>query len=312
MFAYPSASVDSRQSDRPNARCGFTILELLVVFGVVSLLIALVLAAIQKTREVSRRIACSNNLHQISIATETYHSTHQALPCLSYNPSVWPALLPYFETSSAVSTRLEANLVLPVLNCPSETGRINQGVNYAANIGARIRGKMDGPFGGTTPGSRRLSEITDGTSHTALFSERIKGTNDPLIWGAIDRSVPRALIFNLVPGSPNPDDFPALAAQCESLDPRVAYVFSTRKGLSWLSGFGDWQCTYDHVLHPNSLACANDNSNSAGMNTASSFHSSGINVLFADGAVKFISDHIDLRIWKATGTRAGGEVIADF
>jgi prepilin-type processing-associated H-X9-DG protein len=44
--------------------------------------------------------------------------------------------------------------------------------------------------------------------------------------------------------------------------------------------------------------------------TARSFHPGGVNVLFADGSVRFIKDSIGLITWQSLGTMAGGEVIS--
>lgn len=88
----------------PRHACGFTILELLVCMGIISLLAALLLPAIGSSREAARRITCANNLHQIGIALSSYHESHESLPIgwqweasgqSAYGWSV--ALLPYLE-----------------------------------------------------------------------------------------------------------------------------------------------------------------------------------------------------------------------
>jgi prepilin-type processing-associated H-X9-DG protein len=43
---------------------------------------------------------------------------------------------------------------------------------------------------------------------------------------------------------------------------------------------------------------------------ARSYHPSGVSTAFCDGSVKFIKDSISLSIWRALGTRAGGEVVS--
>ncbi len=66
-----------------NAR-GFTLIELLVVIAIIGLLIALLLPALAAVRESSRRATCGSNLHQIGVATKTYHDANQRYPVGAY------------------------------------------------------------------------------------------------------------------------------------------------------------------------------------------------------------------------------------
>lgn len=78
---------------------GFTLVELLVVIAVIGVLVSMLLPAVQSVRESSRRVSCRNNLRQIGLALQNYDSAHQKLPptILLNGYTGFFSILPYLE-----------------------------------------------------------------------------------------------------------------------------------------------------------------------------------------------------------------------
>lgn len=88
------------------ARAAFTLVELLVVIAIIGILVALLLPAIQAAREAARRAQCQNNVKQIGLALQNYHSARNTFPpgAAFQEGSTWSAyILPYMEESSAAN-----------------------------------------------------------------------------------------------------------------------------------------------------------------------------------------------------------------
>jgi prepilin-type processing-associated H-X9-DG protein len=213
----------------------------------------------------------------------------------------------------------------PIFDCPSDTilaaGHPNLGDlkgNYGVNWGSWSFRQQGGPVNGVFPlnyGDKKgrapfyiditvkLTDIADGTSNTALFSE-IKRTVDDV--AADDAG--NALIMQGTGGSIDPLD-PSTVPQCTgqvSGGSKFRYV-----GLQYWRGAVSWTSMYNHTLTPNSPirgACVDGTLLSFHL-AARSYHTGGVNVALGDGSVRFVRDSIPLATWRALGTIAGGEVI---
>lgn len=123
---------------------GFTLIEFLVVVGIIAILLALLIPAVNRGREAARRISCMNNLKQLALATQSYHASHEvfpsgsvgaARPVASLGDGPWmswtTSLLPYMEQQAVFHTinfdlgpvAIENQTALMVrimtLNCPA-------------------------------------------------------------------------------------------------------------------------------------------------------------------------------------------------
>jgi prepilin-type N-terminal cleavage/methylation domain-containing protein/prepilin-type processing-associated H-X9-DG protein len=168
-----------------------------------------------------------------------------------------------------------------------------------------------------------MQSITDGTSNTALFSERLIGLNGgPSVFPGTSSNSKRGNFAAGVPvtiNNPAPGTLGTLAllAACKSL-PATTVGSSNFNGRLWLVGY-PWNYVvnrYNHVGTPNSLMCYASNSFAAQDGSAqdsippTSNHPGGVNLGFADGSVKFIKDSVGLQAWWAIGTRDMGETVS--
>lgn len=341
----------SSRDSFPRSRGGFTLVELLVVIAIIGVLVALLLPAVQAAREAARRTQCSNNLRQFSLGCLTHEGAMKRLPAgFTTMPSsdthhTWAAyVLPYLEQGALFSnidfkiaswqawqnlgsgdkqypqipwlwTQLDIHL------CPSDQPRnIHTGeprafahANYLANIGwpnewpqmenqtqydtrqanlvknnasdAAQSGDLRGPFDKVFSPQNKglpLKEITDGTSNTVMLGEvrQYPGRDG------------RGLLY-LGSGLYNHYYPPNTAA----LD-RMEFC----EGNNDLTG----------AINP-SAPCSSEKGGPPRITaqTARSNHAGGVNVSFVDGRSTFVSDSVDVAVWRRISTRAGGEVASE-
>ncbi len=152
--------------------------------------------------------------------------------------------------------------------------------------------------------SVRIAGITDGTSNTAFFSEKIRGS------GQRDGDARSDSMITAASTS-----LDAAYLTCKSTNPQTATRLTHFQGASWV--MGEMCCTeYNHVSTPNTGTCAglgfqpNTMANMPMVVPPSSQHPGGVNSLFGDGSVRFIKNGVSLQTWRALGTRNGGEPIS--
>jgi len=279
-------------------RRAFTIIELLVSIAIIALLIALLLPAIQQTREMARRTRCGNNLKQIGLALSNYESALRVLPfgvlggnaiATWTNPlHTWHSQVLYFLDQQPLYTSYQFNLAfnspvnqqivittIPTFICPThpDSGPVSNawGQNhYAGNAGTQS-GTNDGVL--FPMSAVKIRGITDGTSHTLAVGEigyELGG------WAR-----------GALPGGGGAGGGQGYA----------------RSVVRW------WKAPPTCAkpgLNPPITNCNNSVERSLQF---ASLHSGGIHALVCDGRVVFLADSMDQQVQRAIGTRNGGEVV---
>ncbi len=292
-------------------RGGFTLVELLVVIAIIGSLVALLLPAVQSSREAARRSQCQNNLRQIGIAMHNFHAATGRFPpgFVSRTDSTdgeglgpgwgWAAhLLPQLEEGN-LQVHLDKEILdpvhaevrvtrLPVFLCPSdveekltfdvidENGAALTTLAFANYVGVGGTFEVSG-FPDTGNGvlirNRRFStaHISDGTSKTLMVGERGSRRSPQTTWV----------------GAVTDAGVPPLNPTFDTEGPPVLVLTNTGEA--------------DEQRVPNNALDHVEDSNSE--------HADGVNFLFCDGSVRIINNMINPHVWQALGTRAGAEVI---
>lgn len=328
------------------SRRAFTLVELLVVIAIIGILIALLLPAVQAAREAARRMSCTNNLKQIGVATHNYHDTYKVLPqgglaqtgssMTNVYVSYFASLLPFVEQASLQdlynfnkpweNQPVEvAQASIAAYVCPSSTtddpltdveigtiattdtfgavtylvckGSSSIWCNQPDSISSNVKGMFD------LGGRRSFRDVRDGLSNTIAVGEGPMGSPWTVCVGQ---------------GCTGPAATDALGQETVS---QMAWLVAqpNRSSLGMTPHISMFGSTRDAMNKPMVTATIIDDgafgdcSTATGTDSVTNFgsnHPGGANFLFGDGSVHFLSETIDMAIYRGLSTIGGGEVVS--
>jgi prepilin-type N-terminal cleavage/methylation domain-containing protein len=293
-------------------RRGFTLVELLVVIAIIGILVALLLPAIQAARESARRTQCTNHLKQIGLAFQGHHDAYKFFPSGGVNwtfppdydgsiPVIPPKqragwgfqILPFLEQRAvwegsgeptvADAQRAAIGAAIPDFFCPSRRPpqAISAGSWYGPS-GTYVHAQTDYAASQGTGNNGVVVAVNDGGG-TVMG---VWASQGPITTAAI------------VDGTSN-----TILVGEKRLNIAALGTMQGDDNEGYTSG-------WDHdVIRRTDREPRPDPMSGYGEERFGSSHPSGFQVVFADGAVRFLSYDIEFANFQRMGQRADGGIV---
>jgi|694.fasta_scaffold00333_20 prepilin-type N-terminal cleavage/methylation domain-containing protein len=308
-------------------RRGFTLVELLVVIAIIGILVGLLLPAVQAAREAARRMSCSNNLKQNALALHNYESTYKTLPPsgIDFNQMSWAVMiLPFMEQNTLfnqlklntkgnwrVQTPFVKGVAIPSFQCPSAPGD---------SLFSKYPSEED-PFEIQENDVRTLHyhAILGPTGTNTITSQQYQTLPNPnAVYGVVAtqgafgvatrKATPPSTVQQNIPGHNTMSGITDGTSNTLMLG-----EFSWQGYQFWRPWTRGWWGDSNGTLLYTSKNVTNplNSKISSPWNDASlgSTHSGGSQFARADGSIHFISNSIDMNVYRAAASRNGGEVL---
>jgi prepilin-type N-terminal cleavage/methylation domain-containing protein len=296
----------------------FTLIELLVVIVIIAILIALLLPGVQKVRESANRISCLNNLKQIGVALHNYHDRMRSFPPGYDDTPQWPGNVT--PSNPAPPNQGPGWGWAAFLLADVEQDNLQRQIDFNLNVGdnspaiASARSTFVKAF--WCPSDRQVGKftVTDSGANSWVIAQASYvacNGND----GADDHTTPphtgafvrgdRFRIADITDGLSN-TFFVGERVTTLAVSTWAGAVTTAQVPFLRLPGnFGDCDAL---VLGHCGVALPNDPT-VTDADAMASAHPAGVQFLFGDGSVHLITRNIDVSLYQALATRAGGEVV---
>ncbi len=296
-----------KRKAHPCAPSGFTLVELLVVIAIIGIMVGLLLPAVQAAREAARRMSCSNNLKQIGLALQNYHGSYNVFPAGSIESNFigpFVSILPNLEGSanyqkwdfsksySDLYNQQVGDQVIATYLCPS--------MPLPRMVPDKTLGTNGRPIETGGPCSYLFSE---GTGSYMPMSDGLFGINWPSFGFTNKPNAYRDILdgtSTTIAAGETTYDFKDYKWSGSTLPPGMAET------VKW--GTARWSLGYPTISLGTTGKAFNIHTN-ANFGNYTSMHKGGAYFLYADGSVRFLTESIDVSIYKGLSTRNGMEVL---